>query len=101
MNDIDNVAADLCEPGHVLQGVLAGTELTRVRYAVVVSLENITAPDDIVEGEVPYRHINIAVSSETRLNGALEGGDHPKQSRSPQALDDLSYLSSYVGATKF
>jgi hypothetical protein len=46
-------------------GVLAGTELTRVRYAVVVSLEGISVPDDLVEGDVIYRHINIAVSPKT------------------------------------
>lgn len=43
------------------QGALAGTELTAYRYAIVVSRQQITIPDDVKEGEVAYRHINIAV----------------------------------------
>lgn len=43
------------------QGALAGSELTGYRYAVVVSRQLVEIPDDIREGEVVYRHINIAV----------------------------------------
>jgi hypothetical protein len=43
------------------QGALAGTELTAYRYAVVVSRQQISTLDDVREGEVVYRHINIAV----------------------------------------
>jgi hypothetical protein len=46
-------------------GALAGAELTRVRYAVLVSSDNIVVPDDITERDVTYRHINIAVSPRT------------------------------------
>jgi hypothetical protein len=46
-------------------GVLAGTELTRARYSVLVSLDDIAVPDDVIEGNVTYRHINIAVSPKT------------------------------------
>jgi hypothetical protein len=46
-------------------GALAGTELTRVRYAVLVSSDSNSVPDDITEGDFTYRHINIAVSPRT------------------------------------
>lgn len=46
-------------------GALAGTELTRLRYAVLVSSDNIAVPDDITEGDFTFRHINIAVSPRT------------------------------------
>jgi hypothetical protein len=46
-------------------GVLAGTELTRVRYAVLVTLNDVAAPDDFIEGDLTYRHINITVSPRT------------------------------------
>ena len=41
-------------------GALAGNELTTYRYAVVVSGEHISVPDDVTDGTVTYRHINIA-----------------------------------------
>jgi hypothetical protein len=43
------------------QGVLAGNELTRYRYAVVVSEEQVQVPDDVTRDGIAYRHINIAV----------------------------------------
>lgn len=43
-------------------GVLGGTELTRVRYAILVSEESITVPDDVTEGAATYRHLNVAVA---------------------------------------
>jgi len=43
------------------KGVLAGNELTRYRYAVVVSEEQLEIPDDTVRDSITYRHINIAV----------------------------------------
>ena len=46
-------------------GVLAGTELTRVRYAILVTLSDVAVPDDFTEGELVYRHINIAISPRT------------------------------------
>jgi hypothetical protein len=43
------------------QGALAGTELTAYRYAVLVSRQQVSIPEDVREGEVVYRHINVAV----------------------------------------
>jgi hypothetical protein len=43
------------------QGVLAGFELTRVRYAILVSRKDSPVPDDVSLGGVTYRHINIAI----------------------------------------
>jgi hypothetical protein len=43
-------------------GVLAGTELTRVRYAIVVSDEDLEIPDDVSDGNITYRNINVAVN---------------------------------------
>ncbi len=47
------------------QGVLAGSELAAFRYVIVVTSRHVTEPDDISEGSVIYRHINIAVNPET------------------------------------
>jgi hypothetical protein len=46
-------------------GVLGGVELTRVRYAILVSEESITIPDDVTEGRLSYRHLNVAVAPGT------------------------------------
>jgi hypothetical protein len=43
-------------------GSLGGTELTEYRYAVVVSDDAVATPQDIREGLVTYRHINVAVN---------------------------------------
>jgi hypothetical protein len=43
------------------QGPLMGTELTRYRYAIVVSEHQVEIPADIKEGDVVYRYVNIAV----------------------------------------
>jgi hypothetical protein len=43
------------------RGVLAGNELTRYRYAIVVSEEQVQIPDEAIRDGVTYRHINIAV----------------------------------------
>lgn len=56
--------------------VLAGTELTQYRYAVLVSKLEVKVPDDVEIGGVTYRHINIAVeprtpSKQSQLGGAL------------------------------
>jgi hypothetical protein len=42
-------------------GVLAGNELRAFRYMVVVTPDHVTVPDDIKDGAVVYRHINVAV----------------------------------------
>jgi hypothetical protein len=46
---------------HYAQGALAGSELTAYRYAVVVSRRQVTPPADLAEGEVVYRHVNVAI----------------------------------------
>lgn len=51
------------------QGVLAGSELTAYRYAVVVSRQQVSVPDDLTEGGVVYRHINVAVDPRTPSRG--------------------------------
>ncbi len=51
------------------KGVLAGSELTAYRYAVVVSRQQVSVPDDLTEGEVIYRHVNIAVDPLTPSRG--------------------------------
>lgn len=43
------------------QGALGGNELTSYRYAILVSSDDVRPPDDVAEGNVVYRHINIAV----------------------------------------
>ena len=43
------------------QGILAGSELTGYRYAVVVSRGQVEIPNDLRENDIVYRHINIAV----------------------------------------
>ncbi|MBI5439960.1 MAG: hypothetical protein HY900_01980 [Deltaproteobacteria bacterium] len=42
-------------------GVLAGSELRGYRYAIVVSGRQVQVPEDVIEGGVMYRHINVAV----------------------------------------
>lgn len=44
------------------QGPLMGTELTHYRYAVIVSQHQVEIPEDLKDGGIVYRHINIAVS---------------------------------------
>lgn len=44
------------------QGALAATELTGYRYAVVVSRFQVEIPDDVTEGGVIYRHVNVVVA---------------------------------------
>lgn len=43
------------------QGVLGGIDLTSYRYAIVVSKKQVAIPEDLKEGNVIWRHINIAV----------------------------------------
>ena len=44
------------------QGPLAATELAGYRYAVVVSRSRVDIPDDVREGGVIFRHVNVAVA---------------------------------------
>lgn len=43
-------------------GLLGGVELRTHRYIVVVSDEDLAMPQDVVAGDVVYRHVNVAVS---------------------------------------
>ena len=47
------------------RGVLAGTELTSYRFAILVSKHQVEAPDDLQVGDITYRHVNIAVEPRT------------------------------------
>lgn len=51
------------------QGPLSGIELTSYRYAIVVSQKSVEVPDDVRDGEVVYRHINIAVDPQVPSRG--------------------------------
>jgi hypothetical protein len=42
-------------------GILAGTELSRYRFAVVVTKDYVPVPDDIKVNGTTFRHVNIAV----------------------------------------
>jgi hypothetical protein len=48
--------------GKRLRGVLAGAVLTRVRYATVVSDEDLEIPDDVFDCNITYGNINVAVN---------------------------------------
>lgn len=47
------------------QSPLGATELTGYRYAVVVSRQQVEIPDDLREGGIVYRHVNVAVAPRT------------------------------------
>lgn len=53
------------QASHYAKGVLAGTELTNYRYAILVSKHQVEKPDDLQVGDVTYRHVNIAVEPRT------------------------------------
>lgn len=53
-------------------GALNGAELTNVRFAVVISEKTIATPANIVENEVTWRHINIAVDPDVPSKVALQ-----------------------------
>jgi hypothetical protein len=50
------------QASHYATGILAGTELTQYRYAIVVSTNEVEIPEDFEAGGVVYRHINICIS---------------------------------------
>ena len=45
-------------------GVLAGVELASHRYLVLVTVKQISTPEDVIDDSITYRHINIAVDPE-------------------------------------
>jgi hypothetical protein len=51
------------------QGPLAATELTGYRYAVVISRLQVEIPEDLREGGIMYRHVNVAVAPRVPLRG--------------------------------
>jgi hypothetical protein len=64
--DADNLFTDARNQAELYKsGTLGGTELTRYRYAVVVSKKEINVPGDYVVAECTYRHINIPVTPRT------------------------------------
>jgi hypothetical protein len=46
-------------------GILAGTELSRYRFAVVVTKDYVHVPDDIKVDGTTFRHVNVAVEPST------------------------------------
>jgi hypothetical protein len=54
--------------------VLAGVELRQYRYLVLVSKERLSKIQDIEEGDIVYRHINIAVNQQTPSRAARSFG---------------------------
>lgn len=46
-------------------GPLAGVELRNYRFAVVVTERLVDPPNDVIEGDLIYRHINLAVNPQT------------------------------------
>ena len=44
------------------KGVLGGIELANYRYLIMVSEKTMKMPDNLIDGIVTYRHINIAVN---------------------------------------
>lgn len=49
------------QAGRYRAGVLGGLELASVRYVVLLSEHTLGRVDDVAEGDVVYRHVNIAV----------------------------------------
>jgi hypothetical protein len=47
------------------EGILAGIEMAQYRYLVLVSRDWIRMPGDRVDGDVVYRHVNVAVDPRT------------------------------------
>ncbi len=54
------------------EGIMAGFELQRYRYLVVVSEKDCSIPNDIYQGNVIYRHINIPISPDTPSKAKLK-----------------------------
>jgi hypothetical protein len=52
----------LAQASQYSAGILAGFELSSVRYLILVSDNILPMPPDVTVGEASYRHINIAVS---------------------------------------
>ena len=67
-------AAARRQAGLYAAGALGGVELRRYRFAVLVSEKAVTPPADVVEGEVTYRHVNIAVDPDTPSKAAAKAG---------------------------
>jgi hypothetical protein len=44
-----------------VQGPLAANELKSYRYLIVVTEHNVVMPNDVQEGDITFRHVNIAV----------------------------------------
>jgi hypothetical protein len=47
------------------EGVLAGTELTNYRFVILVTEHEVEMPKDLQEGDITFRHFNVAVEPRT------------------------------------
>ena len=47
------------------KGSLAGFELSNRKYLILVSHKHLTVPRDIIDGELKYRYINVAVNPDS------------------------------------
>lgn len=66
-------------------GVLAGVELTKFRYIIVVSEHAIAIPGDLVVGATTYRHINIQVDPQTPSKSKVQAASSvPRAKRRPR-----------------
>jgi hypothetical protein len=54
-----------------VRGALGGNELRAYRYAVGVTWDRAIAPEDHLDDEITYRHINIAVKPATPSRGRV------------------------------
>jgi hypothetical protein len=51
-------------------GILAGIELSRYRYIVIVSAEQLGQIPDVQDGSITYRHVNVPVSPDVPSKAA-------------------------------
>jgi len=55
---------------HYAGGALSDLELSAIRFAVVVAEKQAQPPEDLVEGNVRYRHMVIAVDPDSPSEAA-------------------------------
>jgi len=61
----DKIKEALTQAGLYISGILGGIEIANYRYLVMVSERMMKMPDNRLEENVTYRHINIAVNPAT------------------------------------
>jgi hypothetical protein len=62
---LDKATEALTQAELYSSGVLGGIEIANYRFLVMVTEKGMKMPDDQIEGNVTYRHINIAVNPDT------------------------------------